>query len=106
MNDDNYYLNSLREFRNNYMQQNKKYLPLLAEYDIIGPIISNRILNYKNKAKFELPSLNAAINKSPAINNIFSKNKLMNNNSNESPSTSAFTNSTKKNINGQNLTDS
>ena len=63
------------------------------------------LLNYKNKAKFELPSLNAAINKSPEINNIFSKNKLMNNNSNESPSTSAFTNSTKKNINGQNLTE-
>ena len=62
------------------------------------------IINSKNKVKVELPSLNKIPNKSSEINNIF-KHIQIHNNGNESPSTSAFTNSTKKNINTQNLTD-
>lgn len=38
--DDNYYLNTLRKFRDNVMKQNPKYFPLLFMYDTIGPIIS------------------------------------------------------------------
>ncbi len=40
VNDDNYYLNSLRKFRNNVLQKDEKYKSILVEYDIIGPIIS------------------------------------------------------------------
>lgn len=38
--DNNYYLNTLRKFRDNYMKQNPKYYPLLLMYDTIGPMIS------------------------------------------------------------------
>ena len=38
--DDNYYLNTLRMFRDNTMKPNPKYIPLLLMYDFIGPIIS------------------------------------------------------------------
>lgn len=41
--DDNYYLNTLRQFRDNVMKQNPKYYPLLFMYDTIGPIISYQI---------------------------------------------------------------
>ena len=33
-------LNTLRNFRNNYLQKNKKFYPLLLEYDFVGPMIS------------------------------------------------------------------
>ena len=38
--DDNYYLNTLRGFRDNFMKQNPKYFPLLLMYDFVGPMIS------------------------------------------------------------------
>lgn len=43
--DDCELLNILRDFRENYLKQNSEYLPLLIEYDQIGPIISNAISN-------------------------------------------------------------
>lgn len=36
-------MNSLRKFRDNIMQPNEKYHLLLAEYDLVGPIIANAI---------------------------------------------------------------
>lgn len=64
------------------------------------------LLDCSNNMRIELPSLTKNINKSPNINNLFGKNKLIfNNNGNESPSTSAFTNSTKKNNIDNNLTE-
>ena len=36
---------TLRDFRENYLKQNSEYLPLLIEYDQIGPIISDSIVN-------------------------------------------------------------
>lgn len=30
----NYYLNTLRKFRNDYLQKNKKYLPILVNYEL------------------------------------------------------------------------
>lgn len=36
-------LNILRDFRNNVLQKNIKYTPLLMEYDVIGPKISQYI---------------------------------------------------------------
>jgi hypothetical protein len=43
--DNNYYLNTLRKFRDNVMQKNPAYLPLLLTYDDVGPIISERLAN-------------------------------------------------------------
>lgn len=36
-------LNILRGFRNNYLQQDVVYQPLLMEYDVIGPMIAENI---------------------------------------------------------------
>lgn len=36
-------LNSLRTFRNNVLKKDEKYKDILATYDIIGPIIADRI---------------------------------------------------------------
>lgn len=47
--DDNYYLNILRTFRKNFLQRNSYTLELLEEYDFVGPIIANRIMNDKDK---------------------------------------------------------
>lgn len=49
MKDNNYYLETLRKFRNYYMQINPNHLPLLVEYDIVGPIISKKILEDPSK---------------------------------------------------------
>ena len=38
--DDNYYLNTLRDFRDNFMKKEPKYFPLLLMYDTVGPMIS------------------------------------------------------------------
>ena len=38
--DNNYYLNTLRKFRDDVMKTNPKYIPLLLMYDSIGPMIS------------------------------------------------------------------
>ena len=44
-------LETLRGFRDNYMKQNEEYLPLLEDYDNVGPIISDRLFNDENKEK-------------------------------------------------------
>ena len=43
--DNNPFLNTLREFRGNILQKDEKYKPLLAEYDIVGPIIASNLMN-------------------------------------------------------------
>lgn len=43
--DNNYYLNTLRNFRDNVMQTNPNYLPLLLTYDVVGPVISEKLIN-------------------------------------------------------------
>ena len=48
INDSNYYLNTLRDFRNNYLKNNCEYRHLLVEYDIVGPIISKYLIEDKN----------------------------------------------------------
>ena len=63
------------------------------------------IFDLKTNLKFDLPSINKNINKSPKINNIFNKNIIASSNANESLSTNDFTNSIKKNKNFQNLTE-
>ncbi len=46
--DNNYYLNTLRQFRDNVMKTNIKYIPLLVTYDMIGPMISYELEKDKN----------------------------------------------------------
>lgn len=46
--DDNYYLNTLRSFRDNIMKQDPKYYPLLFMYDTIGPVIAYELSNDKD----------------------------------------------------------
>lgn len=41
--DDCYYLNQLRDFRNNVMQNDKKYADILYEYDTVGPLIAQNL---------------------------------------------------------------
>ena len=47
--DKNVFLMLLRKFRDNYLQKNMNTLPILEEYDFIGPVISNRIFFDENK---------------------------------------------------------
>lgn len=46
--DDDKILQSLREFRDNILQKNEKYYDILKEYDVIGPIIADCIVNEKD----------------------------------------------------------
>mgnify|MGYP004524370289 CR=1 FL=1 len=45
MEDKNYFLQTMRYFRNNVLQKDDKYKPLLVEYDIIGPYIAHGLSN-------------------------------------------------------------
>ena len=47
LSDSNYYINTLRKFRDNYLTQDNKYKSILAEYDIIGPIICRYLIKDK-----------------------------------------------------------
>lgn len=45
LNDNNFYLNVLRNFRNNYLQKYLNTIKILDEYDFVGPIIANKLRN-------------------------------------------------------------
>ena len=48
-------LNTLREFRENYLKKNlDKYLPILQQYDFIGPMISDSIRAMENSKMFAM----------------------------------------------------
>ena len=65
--DNNYYLNTLRKFRDNTMKTNPKYISLLLTYDIVGPTIARNLENDKNNKeiaevffdKYIVPSVDA-----------------------------------------------
>ena len=46
LSDSNHYINTLRNFRNNYLK-NSEYNNLLVEYDVVGPIICKYLENDK-----------------------------------------------------------
>ena len=52
--DDNPFLTLMRAFRNNVMQKNEKYIPILVEYDIVGPVIANNL--NKDPLKYQIAS--------------------------------------------------
>lgn len=48
-------LNVMREFRDNFLKIN--YIPILLEYDQVGPIISERLRNDEERKKIALESM-------------------------------------------------
>ena len=42
---------TLRNFRDNVLQKDKKYFEILKNYDVIGPVIAKKILNEENKSQ-------------------------------------------------------
>lgn len=46
-----YALDTLRDFRDNYMKKTPECLPLLEDYDLIGPKISQKLEEDKNKIR-------------------------------------------------------
>jgi len=64
--DDNYYLNTLREFRDNVMKTNPKYFPLLLMYDFVGPMISYELEKDPNGKAIAMTFFSNYITKSVA----------------------------------------
>jgi len=62
--DDNYYLQTLRTFRDTVLKQDIKYYPLLITYDVIGPQIAEKLANDPNRKEIANAMLNNFINKS------------------------------------------
>lgn len=61
--DDNYYLQTLRSFRDNTLKTNINYIPMLLVYDTIGPMIAYNLLNDKNKEEIANSLFNEYISK-------------------------------------------
>lgn len=61
---DNYYLNTLRIFRDNIMQKNPKYISHLLTYDTIGPVIANKLEEDENGKEIAQCMFNRYITKS------------------------------------------
>ena len=72
--DNNKYLNNFRNFRNNVLQKDEKYREILAEYDIVGPIIADALNN---------DPLNSQISITLFYNYIKPINSLINDNKND-----------------------
>ena len=62
--DNNYYLNTLRKFRDNVMKTNPKYIPLLITYDMIGPMIAYELERDSNGKEIAQAFFNNYITKS------------------------------------------
>lgn len=78
--DDNYYLQTLRTFRDNILKQDIKYLPLLVLYDQVGPQIAYNLEQDENKeiiaktmfTKYIAPAVSAIEeNKTETATNIY-----------------------------------
>lgn len=59
--DNNYYLETLRTFRDTVLQQDFKYIPLLLSYDIIGPQIAYELEKDENKVEISTNLFNKFI---------------------------------------------
>lgn len=66
--DNNYYLNTMRNFRKNVLQKDEKYKSILVEYDIIGPGIAKSLNDDPLKNKIALAYFNKYI--TPIVNEI------------------------------------
>ena len=61
--DDNYYLNTLRTFRDETLKKNHKYLHLLLMYDAFGPLIATNLKNDPNNKDIATHLFNGYITK-------------------------------------------
>ena len=61
--DDNYYLQTLRTFRDTVLKQDVKYYPLLVTYDVIGPTIALHLSQDENRVQIAKTMLNNYISK-------------------------------------------
>lgn len=52
--DDCFELETLRQYRDSYMKHDEKFDPALEDYNKIGPIISEKIMNDENKEQIAL----------------------------------------------------
>ena len=55
-------LEALRSFRDNYMKKHEECIPLLEDYDVVGPIISEKLAKDDNRVKIANAMLNIFIN--------------------------------------------
>lgn len=69
--DKNLYLQTFRKFRKDYLQKNPKGLPILNEYDTVGPIIAHKLKNDKNRKTVALHMLKDYIH--PIATNLITK---------------------------------
>ena len=70
--DKNIFLDTLRFFRNNILQNDEKYKDILVEYDIVGPIIAKNINN--DPLKYQIATNTFFKYIKPITNMIKSKN--------------------------------
>ena len=49
--DDDKVMNGLRKFRDDVLQKDEKYAEILQNYDVVGPIIANKLKEDENKEK-------------------------------------------------------
>ena len=61
--DDNYYLQTLRTFRDTILKQDIKYYPLLVTYDVIGPAIALHLSQDENREQIAKTMFNNYISK-------------------------------------------
>lgn len=69
--DDCAILNLLRRFRDKQMKPNPEYQPLLEDYDVVGPLVCEKLSNDENKLDMAFLMLNNYI--SPVIDLISEK---------------------------------
>lgn len=61
--DDNYYLNTLRTFRDKTLKKDYKYINLLLMYDLYGPLIATNLKNDTNNKEIATHLFNGYITK-------------------------------------------
>jgi hypothetical protein len=61
--DNNYYLQTLRSFRDNFLKKDRKYWGLLITYDIIGPAIAENLRKETMKISLAMALFDNYINK-------------------------------------------
>lgn len=69
--DKNIYLQIFRKFRKDYLHHRPECLPILEEYDFVGPVIAQRLMNDENKEQIAQDLLKDYIH--PIATNLITK---------------------------------
>jgi len=75
LSDDASVLQSLRKFRDNKMQKESRYRGLLAQYDIVGPVICEKIRNDEMRDALAVALFNSSIKK---VSDFIENNEYLN----------------------------